>query len=73
MFITYIVGLSVSILVFSLSRLIQDEDKRTESEAIEDFVEAWVRKNAELVQGWGFEVPDLDGSRLYFTAPAVHR
>lgn len=68
-FIMYIVGLSVSVLVFSLSRLIQDEDKRTEDSIVGDFTEAWVRKNVESVQEWGFEVPNLNGNRLYFTAP----
>ena len=72
-FIMYIVGLSISVLVFSLSRLIQDEDRRTEVRVIEDFVDAWVRKNVETIQAWGFDVPDLDGGCLYFTAPAVHR
>jgi hypothetical protein len=70
-FIMYLVGLSISVLVFSISRLIQDEDKRTETGIVGDFMEAWVRKNVESVQEWGFEVPNLNGGRLYFTAPTV--
>lgn len=73
-FIMYIVGLGVCVVVYSLSRLIQDEDKRTEAEVMEDFVDVWIRRNVEIVRTWGFEVPVLDdGGRLYFTAPALRR
>ncbi|KAH7117905.1 hypothetical protein B0J11DRAFT_509599 [Dendryphion nanum] len=69
-FITFLVGLGTCVLVYSISRIIQDRDHRGVSKILDDYIDDWVRKNIDIVHGWGFEAPDLGDGRLYFTAIA---
>jgi hypothetical protein len=55
-FIFYIVGLAVCIVVYSVSGIIQDEDKRTEYRIIQRYCDDWIKANEDHVRSWGFSV-----------------
>ncbi|KAF2496463.1 hypothetical protein BU16DRAFT_460458 [Lophium mytilinum] len=53
-FITYVVGLTVSIIVYSMSRLIQNKDARSEVDILDSHLSEYVLSHADVVFGWGF-------------------
>lgn len=59
-FITYMTGLIVSSLVYSISQLFQDDDKRTEGAIMEDYLKEYVENNPETVIKWGVEAEIVD-------------
>lgn len=69
-FIMYIVGLGTCIAVYSVSRLIQDQDIRSEPVIIEDYVDAWARANTQTIEGWGYDIVELDNGRTDFVKSA---
>jgi hypothetical protein len=52
-FITYITSLVVSTLVYSISQLFQDDEKRSELAIMEDYLKEYVENNPEIVRNWG--------------------
>lgn len=60
-FITYITGLIVSGLVYSISQLFQDDDKRDERAIMEDYLKEYVEKNPGVVRNWGVEAEIVEG------------
>lgn len=60
-FITYITGLIVSGLVYSISQLFQDDDKRNERAIMEDYLREYVENNPEVVRDWGVEAEIVKG------------
>ena len=64
-FITYITGLIVSGLVYSISQLFQDDDKRNERAIMEDYLKEYVENNPEIVRNWGVYAEIVEGV-LYF-------
>lgn len=69
-FITYITGLVVSGLVYSISQLFQDDDKRNERAIMEDYLKEYVEKNPEVVRNWGVEAEIVEGVLHFNTAEA---
>ena len=68
-FIMYAVGLTVCIIVYSISRLIQDADTRTESNILEDYLHDYVLQNPAIVQTWGVNAEVING-KVFFTPVA---
>lgn len=67
-FITYITGLVVSALVYNISSLFQDGEKRSEREIIEAYVYEYVSSHPDTVSKWGVELVDaqfVDGVLLF--------
>lgn len=52
-FIMFLVGLVVCILVYSTSGLIQDRDSQSEDKTLECYMGEWARRSDELISGWG--------------------
>ena len=50
--IIYLVSMAVCIIVYSISRLIQDDDARTEGMIIYEYMEEYMKKNPEVVNQW---------------------
>lgn len=50
-FIMYVVGVGICIIIYSFSRIIQDRDNRGEGAIIEDYLDDWVKKNLDVVHG----------------------
>ena len=59
--ITYITSLVVSTLVYSISQLFQDDDKRTELAIMEDYLKEYVEHNPETVRNWGVRAEIVKG------------
>ncbi|KAF7507474.1 hypothetical protein GJ744_010405 [Endocarpon pusillum] len=64
-FIMYAVGLTVCILVYSISGLIQDGDTRTEHDILVHYLLDYVLKNPGIVQEWGVKA-ELTSGKLSF-------
>lgn len=62
-FVFYIVGLGVCIIVYSISGIIQDGDKRTERRIIEQHCNDWLQNHEDCVRGWGYTVVDMGRER----------
>jgi len=50
--IIYLVSVIVCIIVYSVSRLIQDDDTRTEEMIIMDYMEEYMKEHPEVVNQW---------------------
>jgi len=61
----YMTSLVVSGLVYSISQLFQDNDKRTERAIMENYLKEYVEKNPEVVRKWGVSAEIVEGV-LYF-------
>lgn len=51
-FIMFIIGLVVCILVYSISGLIQDDNSQSEVRILESHMRDWARRNADLLAAW---------------------
>ncbi|KFZ14085.1 hypothetical protein V501_03412 [Pseudogymnoascus sp. VKM F-4519 (FW-2642)] len=60
-FLTYITSLVASGLVYSISQLFQDDDKRTELAIMEDYLKEFVENNPEIVRNWGVRAEIVEG------------
>ncbi|OBT43869.1 hypothetical protein VE00_05363 [Pseudogymnoascus sp. WSF 3629] len=60
-FITYITSLVVSTLVYSISQLFQDDEKRSELAIMEDYLKEYVENNPEIVRNWGVRAEIVKG------------
>jgi hypothetical protein len=68
-FITYIVALGISVLVYSISQLFQDDDKWSEGKILEDYLKEYVESHPDTVQWWGV-TSQVEAGELLF-APIV--
>ncbi|KFZ09511.1 hypothetical protein V502_08702 [Pseudogymnoascus sp. VKM F-4520 (FW-2644)] len=69
-FITYITGLIVSGLVYSISQIFQDDDKRNERAIMEDYLKEYVENNPEVVRNWGVYAEIVKGVLHFHPAEA---
>ncbi|KFY74581.1 hypothetical protein V499_05402 [Pseudogymnoascus sp. VKM F-103] len=60
-FITYITSLVISILVYSISQLFQDDDKRPELAIMEGYLKEYAENNPEIVNKWGVRAEIVEG------------
>ncbi|ERF75575.1 hypothetical protein EPUS_04555 [Endocarpon pusillum Z07020] len=72
-FIMYAVGLTVCILVYSISGLIQDGDTRTEYDILEDHLHDYVLPNPAIVQNWGVKAEVFSGKVFFRPATPTPR
>lgn len=68
-FIMYAVGLTVCILVYSISGLIQNGDTRTEYDILEDYLHDYVLQNPAIVQKWGLKA-EVTSGKVFFRSVA---
>ena len=54
-FITYVVGLGVAWLVYTISQLYQDDDKRSERQIVEGYLEEYLADHPEAAARWGLD------------------
>lgn len=64
-FIMYIVGLVVCVLVYSISQLIQNEDSRSEITIIEDYLRDYVHSHPELLRRLHIQLVEDDGKPVF--------
>jgi hypothetical protein len=60
-FIIYIIGLVVPVLVYSISQLFQDDEKRSEQRIVEGYLNEYVSSHPEAVTRWGIDAQPIDG------------
>ncbi len=70
-FIMYIIGLTVSGIVYSISQLFQDDEKRSEHQIVEGYLHDYVRDNLEVLSRWGVDAQRVDGV-VSFTEKATN-
>ncbi len=51
-FITYVAGLAVAAIVYSVSQLFQNDDKRSERQIVEGYLDEYLANNPEAVTRW---------------------
>ncbi|RDI81350.1 hypothetical protein Vi05172_g8532 [Venturia inaequalis] len=65
-FILFIVGLVLCILVYSTSGLIQDRDAQSEQSTLDCYMGDWAKRNAKLLSVWGLRAEfDDEGVRKF--------
>jgi hypothetical protein len=50
--IVYLISVVACIFVYSISRLIQDNDPRTEEKIIHDYLQEYMKKHSDIVETW---------------------
>jgi hypothetical protein len=60
-FITYIIGVAVSGLVYYISQLFQDDKRRSERQIVEGYLNKYVTSNRDVVSRWGVDAQFIDG------------
>ena len=64
-FITYIVGLTIAGLVYGVSKLFQNDEKRSELQIVEGYLDEYLAKHPEARTRWRLDSPQLeDGIEL---------
>jgi hypothetical protein len=64
-FITYIVGLTIAGLVYGVSKLYQNDNKRSELQIVEGYVDEYLAKHPEARERWRLDIPQSeDGIEL---------
>ena len=61
-FITYIVGLYVVWGVYMVLQLFQDNDKRSERQIVEEYLDEYLAKNPEASARWGIDTQHVENS-----------
>jgi hypothetical protein len=61
-FITYLVGLVVAWLVYTISQLFQNDDKRSERQIAEEYLDEYLANNREALARWGIDIQHVENS-----------
>jgi hypothetical protein len=59
-FITYLVGLGIAGLAYSISQLFQNDDKRSERQIVEGYLDEYLASHPEAVARWGLDSTHID-------------
>lgn len=59
-FVFYIVGLAACVFVYSISGVIQDEEKTTEYRIVEQYCDDWSIAHEDIVRSWGLQARKVD-------------
>jgi hypothetical protein len=71
-FITYIVTLGVCLIVYSVSGLVHEDDPRSESQILLDYMNQFFEANPSFGHEWGYRVEQLEGRALQFIPRGRH-
>jgi len=63
-FIVYIAGLGVCLMVYSISSLVQDQDERSVRSVAKLNCEEWLKSNQATVATWGYQVQISSDARV---------
>lgn len=68
-FISYVVGLAVAWLVYYISQLVQDSEKRSERHIVNDYLYDYAKANPDVVNQWGYNAVFQDGQVSFIARP----